>query len=97
LLEEAAVSRFIDEADRCQGTLLPERIDEYVSEENPVRVIDAFVAELDLARLGFDGVEPADTGRPGYHPATMLKIYLYGYLNRIQSTGWSGKRVGTSS
>ena len=66
--------------------LLPERIDEYVSEDNSVRVIDAFVAELDLARLGFDGVDPADTGRPGYHPATMLKIYLYGYLNRIQST-----------
>ena len=80
------MSRFIDEADRCQGGLLPERIEEYVSEENPVRVIDAFVAELDLATLGFDGVDPADTGRPGYHPATMLKIYVYGYLNRIQST-----------
>ncbi len=80
------MSRFIDEADRCQGRLLPERIEEYVSEENPVRVIDAFVAELDLATLGFDGVDPADTGRPGYHPATMLKIYVYGYLNRIQST-----------
>jgi len=68
------VSRFIDEGNRSQGTLLPERIDEYVSEENPVRVIDAFVAELDLARLGFEGVDPADTGWPGYHPATMLKI-----------------------
>jgi transposase len=80
------VSRFIDEADRSQGTLLPERIDEYVSEENAVRVIDAFVGELDLGKLGFDGVDPSATGRPGYQPATMLKIYVYGYLNRIQST-----------
>ncbi len=80
------MSRFIDEADRSQGTLLPETIDEYVSEENPVRVIDAFVAVLDLASLGFEGVEPKATGRPAYHPATMLKIYLYGYLNRIPSS-----------
>ena len=80
------MSRFIDEADRFQGTLLPETIDEYVCEENPVRVIDAFVGALDLASLGFAGVEPEATGRPAYHPATMLKIYLYGYLNRIQST-----------
>src|ERR1700680_594572 len=69
-----------------QGTLLPERVEEYVSEENPVRVIDAFIGELDLAKLGFEGMEPKPTGRPGYHPATMLKIYLYGYLNRIQSS-----------
>ena len=80
------MSRFIDEANRLQGALLPETIDEYVSEENPVRVIDAFVGALDLASLGFEGVEPEATGRPAYHPATMLKIYLYGYLNRIQST-----------
>jgi transposase len=80
------VSRFIDEADRSQGTLLPETIEEYVCEENPVRVIEAFVGALDLASLGFEGVEPEATGRPAYHPATMLKIYLYGYLNRIQST-----------
>ena len=80
------MSRFIDEADRSQGTLLPETIDEYVSEENPVRVIEAFVEALDLGSLGFERVEPKATGRPGYHPATMLKIYLYGYLNRIQST-----------
>ena len=80
------MSRFIDEADRSQGTLLPETIDEYVSEENPVRVIDAFVGALDLASLGFEGVEAEATGRPGYHPSTMLKIYLYGYLNRIQSS-----------
>jgi transposase len=80
------MSGFIDEADRNQGTLLPERVEEYVSEENPVRVIDAFIGELDLAKLGFEGLEPKWTGRPGYHPATMLKIYLYGYLNRIQSS-----------
>ena len=80
------MSRFIAEADRSQGTLLPESIDEYVSEDNPVRVIEAFVDALDLAGLGFAGVEPKATGRPAYHPATMLKIYLYGYLNRIQST-----------
>ena len=80
------MSRFIDEADRTQGTLLPEHIDEYVSEENAVRVIDAFVGELDLGKLGFSRVEPSTTGRPGYHPATILKIYVYGYLNRIQST-----------
>jgi transposase len=80
------VSRFIDEADRYQGALLPATIDEYVADENPVRVVDAFVAALDLAALGFEGVEPEATGRPAYHPATILKIYLYGYLNRIQST-----------
>ena len=80
------MSRFIDEADRSEGTLLPAQLEEYVSEENPVRVMDAFVGELDLTRLGFEGMEPQATGRPGYHPATMLKIYLYGYLNRIQST-----------
>ena len=80
------MSKFIDEANRSQGTLLPQTIDEYVCEENPVRVIDAFVGALDLAALGFEGVQPKETGRPAYHPATMLKIYLYGYLNRIQST-----------
>lgn len=78
--------RFIEEASRSQGVLLPETIEEYVAEENPVRVIDAFVESLDLAKLGFERVEPEATGRPGYHPATMLKIYLYGYLNRIQSS-----------
>ena len=80
------MSGFIVEADRSQGTLLPETIDEYVADENPVRVIDAFVEALDFATLGFERVEAKATGRPGYHPATMLKIYLYGYLNRIQSS-----------
>jgi transposase len=65
---------------------LPELLDEYITEENPVRVIDLFVDQLDLASLGFEGVVPADTGRPSYHPAVLLKLYVYGYLNRIQST-----------
>jgi transposase len=80
------VSRFIDEADRYQGALLPGTIDEYVSEENPVRAVHAFVGSLDIKRLGFEGADAKATGRPGYHPTTMLKIYLYGYLNRIQSS-----------
>jgi hypothetical protein len=69
------MGRFIEGADRRQATLLPEAIDNYVGEETSVRVIDAFVDVLDLAALGFDGVTPEETGRPSYHPATMLKIY----------------------
>jgi transposase len=61
-------------------------LEDYVAEDNPVRVIDVFIAELDLKALGFAGVVPEATGRPAYHPATLLKIYLYGYLNRIQSS-----------
>jgi transposase len=78
--------RFIDGEDRMQQTLLPHSLEDYVSEENPVRVIDVFIDELDLAALEFSGVTPAATGRPGYHPSTLLKIYLYGYLNRLQSS-----------
>ena len=80
------MKRFIAGQDRTQSTLLPELLDEYITEENPVRVIDLFVDGLDLKSLGFDGVVPADTGRPSYHPAVLLKLYVYGYLNRIQST-----------
>jgi transposase len=80
------MTRFVEGEDRAQGVLLPEFLDDYVAEDNPVRVIDVFVDELDLRALGFDGVVPETTGRPAYHPATMLKIYLYGYLNRIQSS-----------
>lgn len=80
------MKRFIQGEGRTQATLLPELLDDYISEENPVRVIDVYVDNLDLAGLGFDGVEPEATGRPGYHPAMMLKLYIYGYLNRIQST-----------
>jgi len=82
------VKRFVEGKDRQQGILLPAYLDDYVSEENPVRVVDAFVGELDLAALGFDGVVPEATGRPSYHPAVLLKIYLYGYLNQVQSSRW---------
>ena len=76
--------RFIEGEDRMQPALLPHCLEDYVDEENPVRVIEVFVDELDLAALGFSGMTPAATGRPAYHPSTLLKIYLYGYLNRIQ-------------
>jgi transposase len=79
------MSGFIVGADRNQTTLLPESLDDYVAEESAVRVIDVFVDELDLAALGFETVA-ADTGRPGYHPATMLKLFIYGYMNRVQSS-----------
>ena len=72
--------------DRGQSTLLPECLDDWIDENNPVRVIDAFVEALDLAALGFAGVEPEVTGRPSYHPAILLKLYIYGYLNRVQSS-----------
>ena len=80
------MKRFIQGEHRGQSTLLPESLDDYVSDTNPVRVVDVFVDELDLAKLGFDGVIPAETGRPAYHPEILLKIYIYGYLNRIQSS-----------
>ena len=80
------MKRFIGGEDRRQATLLPNCLDDYVAEDNPVRVVEAFIDELDLAALGFEGVVPEVTGRPSYHPATLLKIYLYGYLNRIQSS-----------
>jgi len=79
------MKRFIESADRNQATLFPERLDDYVGDDNPVRVIDAFVDALDLGALDFD-IVPEATGRPGYHPATMLKIYVYGYLNQVQSS-----------
>src|SRR5712672_2294586 len=78
--------RFVQGADRGQSTLLPECLDDWVADDNPVRVIDAFVAALDLAELGFGGVEPAGTGRPSYHPAGLLRLYIYGYLNRVHSS-----------
>lgn len=80
------MKRFIEGEDRRQATLLPDILEDYVTEDNPVRVIDVFIDELDLGALGFAGVVPEATGRPAYHPATLLKIYLYGYLNRIQSS-----------
>jgi transposase len=80
------MGRFVEGEDRRQGVLLPEYLDDYVSEENPVRVIDVFVDTLNLAALGFAGVVPEATGRPAYHPGVMLKIYVYGYLNQIASS-----------
>src|SRR5689334_19071527 len=78
--------RFVEEADRGQWTLLPECLDDFIEESNPVRVIDAFAEALDLAEMSFEGVEPAATGRPSYHPSVLLKLYIYGYLNRVQSS-----------
>jgi len=78
--------RFIEGTDRGQSTLFPESLDDWVDENNPVRAIDVFVDRLHLAELGFDGIAPAETGRPGYHPSTLLKLYVYGYLNRVQSS-----------
>ena len=76
---------FIEGENRFQATLFPEQLDDYIAEENPVRVIDVFIDGIDLSGLGFKTV-PEVTGRPGYHPATMLKLYVYGYLNRVLST-----------
>jgi transposase len=80
------MKRFVEGEDRRQGVLLPEYLDDFVAEENQVRVIEAFVDELDLRALWFEGVVPEATGRPAYHPATMLKIYVYGYVNQIASS-----------
>jgi transposase len=80
------MQRFVQGEERTQRTLFPSSLDDYVTEENPVRVIEAFVDGLDLAKLGFAGVTPAAIGRPAYHPATMLKVCLYGHLNRVQSS-----------
>jgi transposase len=78
--------RFVEGVDRGQTTLFPESLDDWIDENNPVRVIDAFVDALDLRALGFEGVVPEATGRPSYHPAVLLKLYIYGYLNRVQSS-----------
>jgi len=79
------MSSFIEGENRNQSTLLPERLDDYITEENPVRVIDVFLDSLNLNTLGFKTIA-AKTGRPSYHPSTLLKLYIYGYLNRIQSS-----------
>src|SRR5215470_6849677 len=80
------MSGFICGADRSQATMFPAQLEDYVAEDNPVRVIDFFVDQLDLRGLGFSAVDPKETGRPAYHPAVLLKIYVYGYLNRVQSS-----------
>jgi transposase len=80
------MKRFVAGADRGQSTLLPECLDDFIDESNPVRAIDVFVDALDLAGMGFGGINPAATGRPAYHPAVLLKLYVYGYLNQVQSS-----------
>jgi transposase len=81
------MKHFVEGEDRSQSTLFPACLDDYIAEDNPVRAIEVFVEELDLRRLGFEGRSPKrPAGRPAYHPSTLLKIYLYGYLNRIQSS-----------
>src|SRR3984885_12946579 len=80
------MKRFIEGTDRSQSTLFPERLEDWIEEDNPVRVIEIFVNELDLGGLGFGGVAPEITGRPSYHPSVLLKLYIYGYLNRVQSS-----------
>ena len=80
------MKRFVEGTDRGQSTLFPECLEYWIDEDNPVRAIDVFVDELDLAKLGFDGVAPEVTGRPAYHPSVLLKLYIYGYLNRVQSS-----------
>ena len=80
------MKRFVEGVDRGQTTFLPECLDDFIDEDNPVRVVDVFVHELDLGSLGFDRVDPKATGRPAYHPSDLLKLYIYGYLNRVQSS-----------
>ena len=80
------MKRFVEGTDRGQSTLFPECLEDWIGEDNPVRVIEVFVEELDLGELGFGGVEPEATGRPSYHPSVLLKLYIYGYLNRVQSS-----------
>src|SRR3979490_1785243 len=78
--------RFVEGADRGQSTLFPEALEDWIGGDNPVRLIDVFVDELDLAELGLSGSEPEVPGRPSYHPSVLLKLYIYGYLNRVQSS-----------
>src|SRR5689334_17396453 len=78
--------RFVEGTDRGQSTLFPECLEDWIDEDSPVRVVDVFVDELDLGALGFDGVDPEATGRPSYHPSVLLKLYIYGYLNRVCSS-----------
>src|SRR5271169_3056786 len=85
-LREDRMRRFVEGTDRRQSTLLPECLEDWIDENNPVQVIDVFVEELDLAELGFSGVAPEATGRPSYHPSVLLKLYIYGYLNRVSSS-----------
>jgi transposase len=78
--------RFVEGVDREQSTLFPECLEDWIYEDNPVRAIDVFVGGLDLGELRFSGIDPEATGRPSYHPSILLKLYIYGYLNRVQSS-----------
>ena len=80
------MKRFVEGADRGQGSLFPQCLEDWIGEDNPIRVIDVFVEELNLGALGFSGVDPKATGRPSYHSSCLLKLYIYGYLNRVQSS-----------
>src|SRR5215471_18047364 len=88
------MKRFVEGTDRHQSTLFPECLDDWICEDNPVRVIDVFVDGLDLADLRFNGVDPEVTGRPSYHPSVLLKLYIYGYLNRVQSSRRPEREAG---
>jgi hypothetical protein len=92
-LREDSMTRFVVGDDRSQSTLFPECLEDYLAEDTPVRAVDVFVDELDLAELGFNGVEPEATGRPAYHPATLSKIYVYGYLNRVHALSLALSRL----
>jgi transposase len=80
------MKRFVEGVDRGQSTLFSECLEDWICEDNPVRVIDVFVGKLDLGDLKFEGGDPEATGRPAYHPSVLLKLYIYGYLNRVQSS-----------
>jgi transposase len=88
---------FVEGVDRSQRTLFPASLENYITEDNPVRAVDAFVDGLDLRALGFTSVDPLETGRSGYHPAMMLKLYVYGYLNRVPSSRRLETRVPAQS
>ena len=88
--------RFVEGADRGQSTLFPECLEDWIGGDNPVRVVDVYVDELDLSELGFGGVTPEATGRPSYHPSMLLKLYIYGYLNRVRRAGGLSTRPGAT-
>ena len=89
--------RHIQGSDRAQSLLLPASVEDYVGEDNPVRAIEAFVDGFDLAKAGFVRAQAKETGRPGYHPGDLLKLYLYGYLNRIRSSVDAWRRSATAT
>ena len=92
------MKRFIEGPDRSQSTLVPETLEDYIAEDNPVRVVEVFVEGLYLAKQGFDRAQPEVTGRPSYHPAVMLKLYIYGYLLGFSPAGaWNARPSAMSS